>query len=230
MNISSDTKISSSTNTEAQYDSQKKSVSDENENESFESFLKTNNLNLSGADQSLLYNLLATYEMPYSQASTLCLAQNIQDIKSSFSYDTMTIGKDDAMFFNEMLNSSEVQFNPANAQQFITALDEAGNVSKTQEVSKTLLNLIEGAHKTQQPVRLDFDNNISVILRVDQSGKLSAEFLPSDSAAEQYLRNNISYLRQSLDSQNIDYNEVYYRTYKNNKRNQNNDRQGDKNE
>ena len=74
-----------------------------------------------------------------------------------------------------------------------------------------MFNLISKAHDTQKPVRLDFDNNVTVIMRVDKEGKLTAEFIPGDKAVEAYLRNNIPYLKQRFEEQNISYNDLYYR-------------------
>jgi len=216
MNIKNDTKVnsvSSDSSTEVQYDSKKKTRKSD-EDESFESFLNQNN------------NLITTYDMPYGLP-----VGSAQD--TSFNAGTMSISRDDAIFFSKVLDSKdtkEINYSAEGAKQMLTSINPSGEVEKSHEVSKTLLNLIDKAAKTNQPVRLDFDNNISVILKVDQQGKLTAAFLPSDQVAEQYLRNNIAYLRSSLDSQNIDYNDIYYRHQNENNRKQRDNHQGDENE
>ena len=56
-------------------------------------------------------------------------------------------------------------------------------------------------------------------MKIDKDGKLSAEFIPSDKVAEEYLRNNITFLKTTFDEQKLPYNEISYRQQKNNQRN-----------
>jgi len=169
--------------------------------------------------------------MPYSSIDAVGLAQNIQGIKSSFGYDTMTISREDAQFFVDMLDKdTEINYTPATPQSFITTINSVEETQSTSSVSKTLLDLVETSFKTSQPCRLDFDNNVSVILKVDKEGKITANFLPSDAVAEQYLRNNIGFLRQSFETQNIDYNELTYTSYKDRNGKGNKSHRGDDNE
>lgn len=230
MNINTDNTLKTTQNIESTTDSSSKQE-DSEATESFRSFLQENNLTLAQPDENLLYNMISIYEMPYSNITNLSMAQNIQNIKSSFTFDTRSISKEDATFFGDLFGAKEITYTQATPQAFINIVNEIEQTEKVHEVSKTVLNLIETAHKTSQPVRIDFDNNISVILKVDNSGKLTAEFLPSDAAAEQYLRNNIAFLRQNLDSQNIEYNEIYYRSRKDNQNNkQHQQKQGEQDE
>ena len=48
-------------------------------------------------------------------------------------------------------------------------------------------------------------------MKVDKEGKINAEFIPGDKAVEAYLRNNIPFLKQRFEEQNIAYNDLYYR-------------------
>ena len=64
--------------------------------------------------------------------------------------------------------------------------------------------------RTSQPFRIDFDKDVSVIIKVNKDGSLAANFIPGDKAVEQYLRNNISSLRQRFDEQNLPYSELSY--------------------
>ena len=64
--------------------------------------------------------------------------------------------------------------------------------------------------KNNKPFRIDFDKNISVIIKVNKDGSLSANFIPGDKAVEQYLRNNISTLKQRFDEENLAYSELSY--------------------
>ncbi len=109
----------------------------------------------------------------------------------------------------------------------VTNESDTQNV-KSAGVSKVLMNLIEEAYKTQKPVRIDFDNNVSVILRIGRDGKVNAEFIPGDKAVEEYLRNNIGYLKDRLENQNLDYGDIMYKPYKNNSKKERNNQNGGK--
>jgi len=155
------------------------------------------------------------------------LASNNENLVSTdlnFDMDCMNISEEDALFFDELVNNPQISLN-INTGELINMSDLSTNtdmqVYKPMEVSKGLLSLISKAQETQKPVRLDFDNDITVIMKVDKEGKLSAEFIPGDKAVEQYLRANIPFLKQRFDEQNISYNDLYYRQgsskkYKNN--------------
>lgn len=148
------------------------------------------------------------------------------NIKSSFNYNTLTISKDDAMFFNDLVDQEE--FVVADIKQGNTATTDILKISntnntkelKSQELSQTLIQMLEDTYKTNKPVRIDFDNNVSVILRTNKEGKLSAEFIPSDKAVEEYLRQNIGYLKKSFDEQNLPYSDIMYKPYNNSKKKQ----------
>ena len=66
---------------------------------------------------------------------------------------------------------------------------------------------------------IDFDNNISVIIRISKDGKISADFLPSSQVAEAYLKENLPLLRQKFDDNNINYDELNQRRQKQDERN-----------
>lgn len=160
------------------------------------------------------------------------LIGDISSIHSSFNYDTLTISKEDALFFSDIVEKTDyiIQENN-NGSSFQTNLLKVANSSETSkptEVSKALMNLIEEAYKTQKPMRIDFDNNVSVILRIGRDGKVNAEFIPGDKAVEEYLRNNIGYLKDRLESQDLDYGDIMYKPYKDNSKKQRNNQNGGK--
>ena len=57
-------------------------------------------------------------------------------------------------------------------------------------------------------------------MRVDKNGNLNANFIPGDKAVEAYLRNNISYLKQRFDEQDLPYNELTYSKHRNHEQNE----------
>ena len=83
--------------------------------------------------------------------------------------------------------------------------------------------------ETNQPVRIDFDNNISVIIKISREGKITADFLPSSQVAEAYLKENLPLLRQRFDDNNIEYDSLNQRERKENNKD-NNKKKGRNNE
>ena len=132
-----------------------------------------------------------------------------------FCYDAISININDAMFFISLAQEEQLSVQTTlngNIQGLIkTELTQNILTQKSVEVTNQIIALIEKAQKTQGPVRISFDNNISVILKIDKQGKLSAEFIPGNSEVESYLMKNISSLRQKFDEQNLAYNNISYR-------------------
>lgn len=161
----------------------------------------------------------------YYGVKSLGLSQNILNaMKSDFIYDTLSMNRDDANFFLNMVSDGQFsigiqQTEGNNFNVSEVALAPSSEVQRGMEVSKTLINLIEKSMQTQKPVRIDFDNNISVIMKIDKDGKISADFIPSNNEVERYLRNNIPLLVQRFEEQNLPYKELTYRQSKQNKQN-----------
>ena len=126
---------------------------------------------------------------------------------------TMKMDDKDITFFVNLVGNQEMS---AQANQKISQTDPGFTDIKTKEtqapvqVSATLMDAINESVKTNKPFRIDFDNNIAVIMKVDKNGTLSANFIPGDAAVENYLRNNIPNLRQSFDNQNLPYSNLSY--------------------
>lgn len=164
-------------------------------------------------------------------------SDDIKELRASYKYDCMTMDRDDAMFFANAIKGENYGFS-VNGQLLMENLsmstEAVGKTYKSAEVSKTLMDMLFSSQHTNKPVRIDFGNDISAVLRVSQDGKISAEFIPSDKIAEEYLKNNISYLQQTFEEQDIPYNELSYKQRQKDKQNQsqnrNQEKQGDKGE
>ncbi len=229
--------ISSTTQTEKINETNSTNVNAFSENEEKTSFsdeykllLAQNGINLGITDQTLLSSIMNNSKC--EKDNFLSYANCLSSIRSAFNYDTLTISKEDALFFNDLVEKTDyIIGKTGETSTFQLNLLKVANDAETQnakqtEVSKALMNLIEEAYKTQKPTRIDFDNNISVILKISKDGKVSAEFIPSDRAVEQYLRNNIGYLKERLNEQNIDYGDIMYKPYKDNSKKQRNNQNG----
>ncbi len=124
----------------------------------------------------------------------------------------LKMNESDADFFinltqNDNINVQSIQ---AQAQGMVNNGAEVAEVKQNVQVSQALLNALSEARENNQPLRIDFDQNISVILRVGRDGAVSAQFIPGDKAVEQYLRNNIESLKASFDEQDLPYSELSY--------------------
>ena len=155
----------------------------------------------------------------------------LKNIKSMYNYDSLKISKEDAKFFADLVDNKQfAMLQNGDKTSLIKFADEIGPTYKTQQTSKVLTDLINKAYNEQKPVRIDFDNKVSVILKVDTKGKVSAEFIPGDKAVEMYLRNNISSLKQRFDDQNLPYNDIMYRQGGNGRNRERQNQQKDKGE
>ncbi len=143
-----------------------------------------------------------------------------EDFAGIFSFDVSETDEEDIKFFLDIIekNKNNPQVQNINLIPIIGEVSQTVNTNETQSVQATekIMQITEIASKTDKPVRIDFDNKITVVLRVDNAGKINAHFYPGDKAAEEYLRNNIQSLRNTFDEKNILYS---YLDYKQNKGN-----------
>ena len=75
---------------------------------------------------------------------------------------------------------------------------------------QALLDALSESRETNKPLRIDFDQNVSVVLRVNKEGTIAANFIPHDKAVEQYLRNNIETLKNTFNENDIPYSDLNY--------------------
>lgn len=153
--------------------------------------------------------------------------------------DTRTISNEDGVKrvdaktgikIENIVKLDSILMNEADVEVF-ASLVEKGEVNlnnlapkaaeKSVQVSKTLADLLAKSMENNQPVRINFDNNISVIIRISRDGKISADFLPSSQVAEAYLKENLPLLKQRFDENNIDYESLNQRERKDNNREHN---------
>lgn len=174
-------------------------------------------------------NVLTQINMPFSEL----LIQNNPELAPSnqmeklsalpidYNFDSISMDIEDGLFFVSLAEQIPYNVQTANTGEFqnLIKIEVAQNTvsTKTVEVTNQIISLIEKAKDTQKPVRITFDNDVSVILKIDKQGKVTAEFIPGSLEVENYLKNNIASLKQKFDEQNLPYNELFYR--QNNKQN-----------
>lgn len=137
------------------------------------------------------------------------------DFGSEFDINADKIGVSDAIFFVNLLNQ----------QNLISYTVEDSGLSlsdfegKKINATTSLLNMLKTSLDTKKPIRLDFDNDVTVVLKLDKEGKIQAHFIPGTSEVENYLKNNIQSLKQIFDDEEIAYSYLGYSKNKNNEQN-----------
>ncbi len=118
----------------------------------------------------------------------------------------------DAEFFVNLTQNNDISMQniTAQVQNMLTQGVEPKEVVQSAKISETLLNALNTARENNQPLRIDFDQNVAVILRVGKDGALAANFIPGDKAVEQYLRNNIESLKNTFRENDLPYSDLSY--------------------
>lgn len=150
------------------------------------------------------------------------LSQNIQDLlntknlmstvnsATTIDYDAINMSDSDANFFANLVQNTDMSMKSIANQINEQMAEGAQNIQQNVQVSSVLMDKLAESMRTNQPFRIDFDKDVSVIIKVNKDGSLAANFIPGDKAVEQYLRNNISSLRQRFDEQNLSYTQLSY--------------------
>ena len=184
-----------------------------------QSVMQNNNI----SEDTILANNIQSLMDANKQLATVMSDTQIQ---TKVDYSTVQMDTDDAKFFADLVQNTDKTLQDVTVQLRTNVEENVKNVEKNVKVSTTLLNALSESLKTNQPFRINFDKDISVIIKVDKDGALSATFIPGDKAVEQYLRQNISVLRQRFDDQELSYKELSYtgqqqqRNRRNNKENE----------
>lgn len=161
-------------------------------------------------------------DFKYHNESQSILTQNIQSLintkdlmttvgnAETIDYDVINMSDSDANFFANLVKDGSLSMDRI-SQDFQNNKEVTQNI----KVSSVLMEKLSESMKTNKPFRIDFDKDISVIIRVNKDGSLSANFIPGDKAVEEYLRNNISSLKQRFDEENLPYSQLSYNNSQN---------------
>ena len=133
------------------------------------------------------------------------------DFAGIFDVNADKIGVNDAIFFINLLNQENVI--NYNVEKASVSLDLGQG--KTIKPTSSLMEVLNTSISKNKPVRLDFDNDVTVILKMDNKGKIQTHFLPGSAEVEAYLKNNLQCLKQAFDEQEINYSSLSYSRYKN---------------
>jgi len=117
--------------------------------------------------------------------------------------------EDDVKFFQLIVNNQKVTIN--NSNSLIVENENGEKILENLNFSKRMMDMVEYLYTSNRPLRLDFADDLSIILRIDRQGQISAEFIATSKAMEYLLKTNIPLLKQKLDSAGIKYKKIYYK-------------------
>ncbi len=146
---------------------------------------------------------------------------DFSSMQASLNYQSISMDDNDAMFFTDLVKNTDMSMQSIAGQLSQISDVNVQAAEKTAKVSATMMNLLSDSLKTNQPFRIDFDKDVSVIIKVNKDGSIMANFIPGDKAVEEYLKNNIGYLRQRFDEQNLSYSQLSYSKHKQQQEQQN---------
>ena len=158
--------------------------------------------------QEIIENIISPKEFNFDEELNAKFLE--LDFGSEFDIDATKIGVQDAIFFVNLLNQQNlINYSVEDDGISLTTSD-----NKTIQATKSLINVLQTSVDTNKPIRLDFDRDVTVILKLDKEGKVQAHFIPGTAEVESYLRNNIQCLRQRFDDENINYSSLGYSRYR----------------
>ncbi|MBO6087356.1 hypothetical protein J6P92_03300 [bacterium] len=170
-----------------------------------------------------IYNGEISYaDFKYHNEGQSVLSRNIQhlldtkDLMNTINsahtvdYDAINMSDEDANFFANLVQNTDMSMKGIMNDVGNELVQNNQNVQKNIQVSSVLMEKLAESLRTNQPFRIDFDKDVSVIIKVNKDGSLSANFIPGDKAVEQYLRNNIDSLRQRFDEEDLPYSQLSY--------------------
>ncbi len=158
--------------------------------------------------QEIIENIISPKELDFSEELNAKFLE--LDFGSEFDIDATKIGVQDAIFFVNLLN----QQNLINYSVEDDGIKLSTSENKKIQVTNSLINMLQTSITTNKPIRLDFDRDVTVILKLDKDGKVQAHFIPGTAEVESYLKNNIQCLKQRFDDENINYSSLGYTKYK----------------
>ena len=160
--------------------------------------------------QAMMNNRGLTSQTQYQRLNIANFSELSQTLTAQIDYSTIDMDVNDALFFSNLAQNTDMSMKSVAAEIANLAENNTQQAQKTANVSATLMNALSEGLKTNQPFRINFDKDISVIIKINKDGTIAANFIPGDKAVEEYLKMNISTLRQRFDQQELPYSDLSY--------------------
>ena len=183
----------------------------QNSNEAFSSFINNGSFQESSEDMQEDSQVISSMAENIAMVNKV-LASKSQDsdkigdvVDKTVNASSLNMTRNDVQFFVNLATNNEFDFN---------TLQEINKTQKSVAVSETLTNMMLESMKNNKAFRINFDNDISVIIKLSKEGKISANFIPGSDVAENYLRNNLSNLVQRFEEEGLPYDELTHQRQK----------------
>ena len=160
--------------------------------------------------QAMMNSRGLTSQTQYQRLNIANFSELSQTLTAQIDYSTIDMDVNDALFFSNLAQNTDMSMKSVAAEIANLAENNTQQAQKTANVSATLMNALSEGLKTNQPFRINFDKDISVIIKINKDGTIAANFIPGDKAVEEYLKMNISTLRQRFDQQELPYSDLSY--------------------
>ena len=190
--------------------------------EAFSSFLGQNSFRESNEELKEDSSILSDMAENIAVVNKAMAMKNVSEIEEvgvivdkAISHTDLNLTRNDIHFFVNLVH------NKVNMDEVST--EEVKQV----QVSERIFNMLAESMRSNKAFRLNFDNDISIIIKVSREGRISAHFMPGSDIAENYLRNNLSSLVQKFEEENIPYDELTQQRHKRNNDEQNNKKDKD---
>ena len=159
-------------------------------------------------DMMFLNEIVALNNQMHVEKSDII--QNTQNVLSALVNQTKTL--DNRIDVSELSEADVncligfLRMGETNSEHFTD--DDNDELAK---LSAKFVALLKDSIINKKVFRIDFDNHISVIIRISTEGKLVTEFLTDDDAMETYLKNNLHVLKERFDELKVNYEDITYK-------------------
>ncbi len=174
-------------------------------------YLKTDDVKKSSEDTTSNENKAVDYDKKATIESKSVRSLESDDIiKKELALLKAVLSNQDVMFLKNAvipglpILAGNVPLNQIFPRQGDGSLDLRGYT-----ISGKLSELIEKGHATGRPIRVEVDENSSLILRI-RNGRVSADFISNDRAAAFYIKQQLDELRQRMSSKNLPVGDLAY--------------------
>lgn len=242
-NVSSSEKEQNEKETVKEVDSKDENNAEDKDNSQVKNDDKTNadikgevsKNNVVDSEELLAQNIKAIINTNKEISQVLNSRQNIANfaevansLSTKIDYNTFKMDDNDALFFANLVQNTDMSMQSVASEIKNLAEVSVQEAQKTANVSATLMKALHESVKTNQPFRIDFDKDISVIIKVNKDGSIAANFIPGDKAVEEYLKMNISSLKQRFEQEDISYSDLSYSRSKQQQEQQENNKRKNK--
>ncbi|MBX2861095.1 MAG: hypothetical protein KTR14_07660 [Vampirovibrio sp.] len=135
---------------------------------------------------------------------------DIKEVKQALELLKTDLDAKDLRLFQQHIVPQLSVHQPVSIQTLFSTNGSGSLSFKGVPFSKAFSEMVQSAYKTGRPVRIDLENQTSVILKI-RNGKVSAEFLSADPKTSLYLKQHVAELRHRMEAEELPVDQLSYR-------------------